>query len=66
MKDEAHPSPFAAFAGNMLHFQELAAFSYVALLEYWLATKRGRVPLVAVCVLHAQLRICCATDSAII
>ena len=33
---------------------------------YWLATSGGRVPEVAVCVLHTQLRICCATDSAIL
>ena len=34
--------------------------------QYWLATSGGRVPVVAVCVLHTQLRICCATDSAIL
>ena len=33
---------------------------------YWLATSGGRVPVVAVCVLHTQLRICCAADSAIL
>ena len=32
---------------------------------YWLATSGGRVSVVAVCVLHAQLRISCAIDLAI-
>ena len=32
---------------------------------YWLATSGGRVPVVAVCVLHGQLRIFCVTDSAV-
>ena len=31
---------------------------------YWLATSGGRVPVVAVCVLHTQLRICCDIDLA--
>ena len=31
---------------------------------YWLATSGGRVPVVAVCVLHTQLGICCETDLA--
>ena len=31
---------------------------------YWLATSGGRVPVVAVCVLYGQLRICCVTESA--
>ena len=42
-------------------------FSFILFNElYWLATSGGRVPVVAVCVLHKQLRICCATDSAIL
>ena len=33
---------------------------------YWLATSGGRVPVVAVCVFHMELSICCTTVSAIL
>ena len=33
---------------------------------YWLATSGGRVPVVAVCVLYGQLRICCVSESALL
>ena len=46
---------------------DIKIFFYdVAVIQYWLATSGGRVPVVVVCVLHTQLRICCATDSAIL
>ena len=37
---------------------------HLLLNQYWLVTSGGRVPVVAVCVLHTQLRICCDTDLA--
>ena len=47
----------------MLPINLLLLFFYIFI--YWLATSGGRVPVVAVCVLHGQLHICCITDSAI-
>ena len=66
------PSRFFCGSSSLLDQEFLSpkicclALPFLVRLSYWLATSGGRVPVMAVCVLHGQLQICCVTDPAIL